>query len=457
MKIIVAGLGKIGMAVLSSLASEGHDVTGIDIDLQTAKKLDQKDAIGVVGSAADYHTLHEAGVRGAALFIATTGSDELNMLSCLLAKQLGAVHTVARIRNPGYDEDSLRFMRDHLDIDMVINPDSLAAQELYNTLRFPSAMKLEMFSRRSFAMVELRLKQDSPLCGIPLHSLRSRFRANFLICAVQRGEQVCIPSGDFVLEPEDKLELTADLSELHKLLKEMDLLKKQVRSVMLLGGSKTAVYLARQLAATGSFVRIVEKDKATCHELELQLGGRHVDVLLGDGSQEAVLTEEGLVGQDAFVALTGNDEQNILLSFYAASQGVQKVIAKVNREDLGKIAERMGLDNRISLLQITANIMLRYARALESSGSNTEIETLYRLMDGKVEALEFIVNDESAVTGKPLRALRLKNNILFAGILRERKPILPTGEDCILPGDHVIVLAANHRLQTLTDILEVGK
>lgn len=452
MKIIVAGCGKIGTTVLSSLVSEGHDVIALDNNSEVLSLMtDRLDVMGVCGNAADCDTLLEAGIGGAALFIAVTGSDELNMLSCYLAKRLGAAHTIARIRNPEYASKTLDYMRRQLDITMSVNPEKLAAQEMFNLLKFPSAMKIETFSRRNFVMIELRLKEDSPLCGTPLVGLRSRFRANFLICAVQRGEEVYIPDGNFTLQAGDKIALTANPSELHKLLKTMGLLKKQARNIMILGGSKTAYYLAKQLIASGSSVKIIDKDKAVCHEV--CEGLPEAIVIHGDGSQESLLLEEGLRSQDAFVALTGSDEQNILLSFYAVSQQVQKVVAKVNRGELAGIAERMGLDNLISLRQIMSNIIVKYVRALDNSGAYNNIETLYKLMDGKVEAIEFIVGEESAATGKPLKELDLKKNVRLAGILRDRTPIIPTGDDSILPGDSVVVLAADHRMRKLTDIL----
>lgn len=453
MKIIVTGCGSIGTTLLGSLTAEGHDVTALDNNGELLSALtDKYDIMGVCGNAVDCDVLEEAGVRGADLFIAVTGSDELNMLSCFLAKRLGALHTIARIRNPEYSGKSLNFMRQQLDITMPINPEKIAAQELFNTLRFPSTMKVETFSQRNFLMIGLRLKQDSPLLGIPLRSLRNRFRANFLICAVQRGELVYIPDGDFELQGGDKITLTADPAELHKLLKTMGLLKKQARSIMILGGGKTAYYLAKMLLSSGSSVTIIDRDKAVCHELSNSLPG--AVVIHGDGAQESLLLEEGLHSQDAFVALTGADEQNILLSFYAASEKVEKVLAKVSRDELAPIADQMGLDNLFSLRHMVSNIIVKYVRALENSSGSNNIDTLYKLMDGRIEALEFIVDQPSAATGIPLHALALKKNILIAGILRNRHPIIPNGDDRILPGDRVIVLAAaNHRLQSLTDIL----
>ncbi len=452
MKIIVTGCGKIGTTLLASLTAEGHDVTALDNDAELISTLtDSYDIMGVCGNAVDCDTLEEAGVRGSDLFVAVTGSDELNMLSCFLAKRLGALHTVARIRNPEYSGKSLSFMRQQLDITLPVNPEKLAAQELFNTLKFPSNMKVETFSRRNFLMIELKLKEDSPLCGIPLSSLRNKFRANFLICAVQRGDTIHIPRGDFELHGGDKIALTANPGELHKLLKSMGLLKKQARDIMILGGSKTAFYLAQMLLSTGSSVTIIDKDKAICHELSNTLPG--VMVIHGDGAHEQLLVDEGLRSQDAFVALTGNDEQNILLSFYAASEQVEKVLAKVNRVELATIAEQMGLSNIFSLRQMVSNVIVKYVRALENSSGSNNIETLYKLMDGRIEALEFKVDERSDVTEIPLKELPIKKDILLTGILRNRKPIIPNGDDMIVPGDRVIVLAAGHRLQSLTDIL----
>lgn len=452
MKIIIAGCGKIGGTILASLVSEGHDIVAIDSDSAVLTEITNIfDVMGVCGNGADSDILAEAGVSGAEMFVAATGSDEMNMLSCFLAKRLGAKNTIARIRAPEYNDRSLAFVRRELELSMAINPELLAAHELFNILKFPSAVKIEKFSGRGFEMIELRLKPDSVLDGMTLRSLREKYGTRVLICCVQRGDSVYIPGGDFVLKSGDKIDITAPPADMLKFFRAIGEFQKQARNVMLLGGSRTAYYLADMLSSGGASVKIIEKDEKTCTELCESLP--RAVVIHGDGAEQELLMEEGLRSLDAFVALTGMDEENILISIFAAAQKVPKVISKVNRDELAAMAERLGLDCIVSPKKIISDVIVQYARALKNSlGSN--IETLYQLMDGKAEALEFNVKPDSKLIGIPLKELNIKKNILIAGILRYRKTVVPTGDDMILPDDRVIVVAADRRLSDLSDILK---
>lgn len=450
MQIIVVGCGKIGTTIVSSLVKEGHDVVVIDkSDAAISEMNNVYDVMGVCGSGTDSDTLKEAGVETADMFVAVTDSDEMNMLSCFIAKKMGAGHTIARIRNPEYNDDSLTFLRQNLDLSLSINPELLAAQEIYNILKLPSAAKLETFSRRNFEMIELRLREDSPMIGQSLWQLRKKYQANFLICCVQRGEDVIIPDGRFVLKPGDRIGLTASPAEIQKLLKLLGLQQKRARSVMILGASKTAFYLAKMLEADGSSVKIIEKDPGRCRTFCEELP--KATVLCGDGAQQELLMEEGITGTDAFVALTGTDEQNILISLFAGSQQVPKVISKVNRQELTSMAQRLGLDCIVSTRSVVSGMLVQYARALQNTVGSS-IETLYKLMDDKAEALEFIVRPDFPMLEVPLKEMTLKPNILLVGILRGRRAIIPSGDDCILPGDRVVVLTTGHRLHDLADI-----
>ncbi len=451
MKIILAGCGKIGVALIGALVAEGHDLVVIDKRREVLDELtNQYDVMCMVGNGADCEVLQEARVDRAELFIAVTGSDELNMLMCYLARRQGAGHTIARIRNPEYNDKSLGFLRQQLDLSMSVNPEQLTAQELYHVLKLPAASKVETFSRRSFEMVELRLKEDSPLLGQRLMDLRNRFSAKFLICVVQRENEVIIPRGDFVLHAGDRIGLTADRAELWKLLKATGLAKRQARNVTLLGGSRIAFYLAKMLLSSGTNVTLIDTDRTICHKFSDMLPG--IRVYCGDGTQRELLQEAGLLDQNAFVTLTGMDEENIIVAYYARSQKVSQVIAKVNRDEMAVMAEQMGLESVITPKTVVVNMMLRYVRALQSS-MGSSIENLYQLMEGRAEALEFIVQGEASYTGIPLKSLRIKKNILIGGILRDRKAIIPAGDDMILPGDHVVVIAGHRRLNALEDIL----
>lgn len=451
MRIIIVGCGNIGATIVESLVAEGHDVIAIDEDPNAIAEIaNAYDTMGVCGNGVDCETLSEAEVEKAELFVSVTGSDEFNMLSCFLAKRMGAKHTIARIRNPEYNDSSLGFLRNQLDLSLSINPELLAAKELLNVLKFPSAVNVETFSGRSFEIVELRLKENSPLDGMKLSELRKKYQAKFLVCAVQRGDDVYIPDGNFKLQSGDKIGLTAAPAEIQKLLKMLGLLQKQVKNVMILGASRTAYYLAKLLLANGIDVKVIEKDRSQCEAFCEDLSS--AVMICGDGAEPELLLEEGLSSMDAFVALTGNDEENILLSFFANANNVPKVISMVNRSELSSMAEKLGLDSIISPQKMVSNVLTRYARALQNSlGSN--VETLYKIMDGKAEALEFNVHNDFSHLGVPLKEMKLKPNILLAGIIRNRKTLIPSGDDVILAGDRVIVISTEHRLQDLSDIV----
>lgn len=451
MKIIVAGCGKIGATLIAGLVSEGHDVVIVDRDPQVIEDITNiYDVMGVCGNCADTDVLEESGAKTAELLIAVAGSDELNMLSCFIAKKMGTKHTIARIRTPEYNDKSLGIMKQHLELSMIINPELLAARELFHNLKLPSAAKVETFSVRNFEMIELVLKPESPLDGVSLSELRSRFKAKFLICAVKRGNEVFIPDGNFVLKSGDRIGLTAQPAEIVKLLREMGIVSTKAKNVMILGGSRTGFYLAKRLCMSGSKVTIIEKDHQLCEELSEALP--KATVICGDGADSELLLEEGLHSVDAFVSLTGMDEENILISSYASSEGVPKVIAKVNRDSLMPLAEHWGLDTIVSPKKLICDVILQYVRALHDS-EGSSVETLYRLMDDKVEALEFNVKPDSVLLARPFKELNLKKNTLVAGIIRERKIIIPSGDDCLMAGDKVIVLAANQRLNKLSEIL----
>ncbi|MCD7828074.1 MAG: Trk system potassium transporter TrkA [Clostridiales bacterium] len=450
MNIIVVGCGKIGTTLVASLVSEGHDVIAIDNDPDVISEITNiYDVMAICGNGTDSVVLDEADIEKAEMFIAVTGSDELNLLSCFIAGKMGAAHTIARIRNPEYNEKSLGFVRQQLGLSMAINPEMLTAKELFNILKFPSAVKIETFSRRNIEMVEIRIKDGSPLDGMKLCDLRIKYKSTVLVCVVQRKDQIYIPDGNFVLKSGDKIGLTATPAEIQKFLKALGVLEKQARSIMILGGSRTAYYLSKMLSTIGNSVKIIEQDSQRCLELSDALP--KAVVIHGDGAKQELLNEEGINSVDAFVALTGMDEENILISVFASMQNVPKVVSKINRDELAALAEKMGLDCIVSPRQITADIIVQYARALQNS-MGSSVETLYKLMDGRVEALEFNVRSYTKFTGKPLKDLKFKSNVIIAGIVRKNKIIIPFGDDVILEGDRVVVIAKEQRLNDLSDI-----
>lgn len=452
MNILVVGCGKIGQSIISSLIDEGHDVVAIDKDEETIEEVTNiYDVMGVCGIGTDCEVLSEAGIDKTDLFIAVTGSDELNMLSCYIAKTLGAENTIARIRNREYNEKSLGFLQHQLGLSMSVNPEFFVAHDIYNVLKLPSAAHIETFSTRNFEIVELVLKENSPLAGIKIMDLRRQYKAKFLICAVCREGEVYIPDGSFELKSGDKIALTAAPSEIIKLLKSLKITQRSAKKVMILGASRTGYYLARMLLLSGCSVVIIDKDPKVCDEISETLPG--ATVILGDGAQQELLNEEGLNNVDAFIALTGMDEQNILISYFAQSQNVPKVITKVNRKEFIPLANGLGLDTIVSPRRTIADVILRYVRALKNSeGSN--VEKLYKIMDGNAEALKFHVSEDFEYSNIPLKDISFKQNILISGILRNRKALIPTGDTVIMPGDKVIVISAGHTLYDLADIIK---
>lgn len=452
MNIIVVGCGKIGLTILSNLVAEGHNVMAVDTNPEVIEETNNiYDVMGVCSNGADCETLEEAGVSKADLVVACTNSDEVNMLSCYIAKRMGAKYTIARIRNPEYNDNSLIFMRKQLDISIAINPELLAARELFNILKLPSADKIETFSGRNFEVIEFKLRADSVLDGIKIADLRNKFKAKVLICAVKRGDEAYIPDGEFVLKSGDRIGLSAKHTEITKFIKELGVGQKKARNIMILGGGRIAYYLAKMLINAGISITIIERDREVCEELCEALP--KAVIINGDGAEQEILLEEGLLSVDAFVSLTGMDEENILVSAFAQSKNVPKVITKVNREELISLADHWGLDCIVTPKKTVADSVVKYARALENSAGSS-METLYKLMDDKVEALEFKVKADFPMLKVSFKELKLKKNVLIAGIMRDRESIIPAGDDMLLAGDRVIILAANQRINTLSDILK---
>ena len=452
MKIIIFGCGKIGSTIISCLSGEGHDIVAVDRNPIVVEEVTTTyDVIGLCGNGVDSYTLIEAGAAEAELFVAVTNSDELNMLGCFLARKMGAKHTIARIRNPEYNDNSLIFLKHTLDLSMSLNPELLAAQDIYNILRFPAAVKVDTFSGRNLEIVELLLKQDSLFVGLSLSELRKRHPEKFLVCYVMRNEEVYIPSGDFVLEIGDKIGVTAAHAEIAKLMKNMGMPQKQPKNIIILGAGKSAYYIAKMLTNQGLKVKIIDKDRAVCEKFASELPG--AVMICGDGLKPEVLIEEGIDDAEAFISLTGSDEVNMIGSFFAKSRNVPTIITKIKRHDLAVTAEKLGLECIVSTQEAVSEVLSRYARALRNSlGSN--VETLYKLMDGKAEILEFKASDSFEYSGISLREMTLKKNILIAGIIRHKKPMIPTGDDVIMPGDKVVVIATDHKLGDLSDIIE---
>lgn len=452
MRIIIAGCGKVGKAIIDSMTDDNHDITAIDNDPDVIEQVSNTfDVMAVCGSATSREMLLSARVNKADLFIAVTQSDEVNMLSCFLAKRMGAKHTVARIREADYNEDGLNFIVKELELSMVLNPERLTAETLFDWLKLPSAVSVDNFAGKKLQLLELIVRRGSVLCDASVMDLRKKCPVEFVVCAVQNGEEVHVPNGTFVLHAGDRVAIMVKRSETHKFLKSIGALQKQGRDVLILGGSTTAYYLAKLLVANGYYVKIVERDEDRCAELAEKLPAG-ATLIHGDGMNHDLLVEEGVESADAFVALTGTDEENILISFYAASRHVPKVIAKVNHAELADLSEKLGLDSVVAPRKLVADALTRYARALNNTVSS-KVETMYSLMDEHAEALEFRVLSDCKLVGRTLKELRLNPNTVIAGVIRGNKTIIPSGDDQILEGDSVIVIALDAKLYDLNDVL----
>lgn len=453
MEIIIVGCGKVGSSLAEVLSTKEHNVTIIDTREAIINDLTNDfDVMGIVGNCLQTSILEEANIDKANIFIATTDSDEVNILSCLIAKKMKARHCIARVRNPEFNKQ-LVFMREELGISMMINPDYTAANEIAKMLRYPTAIKIESFARGRVELAEIRIGEGSILNNTALFELSRKLKLDVLICAVQRGDDLIIPKGDFVLQSGDKIHMTASHSEMVKFFKSISetYREKRVKSAVLIGGGRIAYHLAAQLIEMGVKVKIIEIDEKRCRALSEQLN--KVDISCADGTDHDILEEERVYDADAVVTLTGIDEENILLSLIAQKSGVNKVVTKVNRISLLQLSDNFGLDSIISPKSITVNQILQYVRAKQNSyGSG--VVTLYRLVNDRLEALEFIIRAQGEYIDVPLKKLSIRSDVLIASIVRGNDLIIPRGDDCLRINDSVIVVTTNKGLHDLSDIFD---
>ncbi|MGN1137409.1 MAG: Trk system potassium transporter TrkA [Oscillospiraceae bacterium] len=451
MNIIIVGCGKVGHTLAVQLIQEGNNITVIDQIPSKVNDISERyDIMGVTGNGATHVTQLQAGIKHADLLIAVTGSDELNLLCCLIAKKTGNCQTIARVRNPQYNIEA-PFLKDELGLAMIINPEYAAAAEIARVLRFPSAIKIDTFAKGRVELLKFRLPEKSPLVGLSVKEVISKLHCDILICTVERGDEAFIANGDLVFSERDVISIVASPRKANDFFNKIHYKIHSVKSAMLVGGGEIAHYLCDILRRSDIAVKIIEKDTARCEEL--CSFWPDVSVINGDAVDKNILLEEGLVTSDAFAALTNLDEENILLSLFAKRTGTGKVITKVNRLDFDEVIDQLDLDTIIYPKNITSDIIVRYVRAMKNTiGSN--METLYNIIKGKVEAAEFTVKESSAITDTPLSELKFKDNILIAAILRDRKVIIPRGHDVIQTGDSVIIISKHMAMNDITDILK---
>ena len=432
MKVVIVGDGKVGGTIARQLSGEGHDIIVIDNNTSVLNNASNTmDIMSVEGNGASMLVQKRAGVPEADLLIAATSADEVNMLACLLGKKLGVPHTIARVRNPEYYEQ-INELKEELGLSMTVNP--------------------EVFARGRVELVEVKIPPHSVLDGMPLWAIYKEFQVKVLICAVQRAGEVHIPNGNFVLQAGDKINLTASHSEIEKFFRTIGLFRTGVKSVMILGGGRMAYYLAKALILSHVRVKIIELDYKRCEYLCEALP--EAVVIHGDGTDKETLQEEGLEKTDALVCLTGMDEENIVVALYAKAKKVSKVIAKINRISFDEILDALDIDGFISPKMIAANNIVRYVRAMQNSAGSSNVETLHKLVNEQIEALEFKVREKSSVVGVPLKDLKTKSEVLVATIIRNGRVIIPGGNDMIEVDDSVIIVTRNKHLTDLKDILK---
>lgn len=451
MNIAIVGCGKVGTALIEQLNKEGHDITAIDTNKDVVEAVVNKiDIMGVVGNGASYNIQIEAGIENTDLLIAVTGSDEVNLLCCLIAKKYGNCHAIARVRNPVYSQE-ISMLKDELGLSMIVNPEFAAANEIARVLRFPSAIKIDTFAKGRVELLKFRITSGSPLDNSSLIDISKRLKCDVLICAVERDDQVIIPNGSFVLKEKDIISIVASPNKASEFFKKMGIKTHQVKDTLIVGGGELTYYLARMLLGMGIDVTIIEQKRERCEVLSELLP--KAIVINGDGIDQSLLQEEGLDSVESFVALTNLDEENIMLSLYAKSRTKAKIITKVNRITFDDVINQLDLGSIICPKHITAEYIVRYVRGMQNSiGSN--IETLYKIIDNRAEALEFIVKNGSPLIETPLEKLNLKDNIIIACINRNGKIIIPNGQDVIREKDTVIVVTTITGLNDIRDILK---
>ncbi len=450
MKIIVAGIGKVGATLTRKLSFEGHDLTLVDCDSSVLETgMQQYDVMSVCGNCAVKEVLLEADAENADLLIAVTGTDEVNLLCCMTAHSLNPhLHTIARIRNPEYT-NQIYEMRDVFALSMTVNPERQAALEIERLLKYPGFLKLDTFAKGRVEIVELRVDENSKLCDVPLSKINTIVQCRILVCAVLRGGEVITPAGDFVLQEGDRIFVTAPANNLTSLLKHLGMITRKARRVLVCGGGRTSFYLAEQLQKNGVAVKLIEIDRDRCVQLSSLLPG--INVVMGDASSQYLLESEGLDGFDSLVSLTGMDEVNMIISLYGSSHEVPQVITKIARVEDSRILDSLPLGSIISPKELCCNSIVRYVRAMQNqTGAAIAV---HFIADGKAEAIEFRVDAETLHTNEPLKDLTLRKNVLIASIMHGGKTVIPDGNSSFAPGDTVIVVSnGSNRIYQLNDI-----
>lgn len=450
LKIIIVGCGKVGANLVDQLSKEGHDITVIDKKAEKIQDITNTyDVMGLVGNGASYSTQMEAGIEETDLIIAVTDSDELNLLCCTVAKRVGKCAAIARVRTPDYSEET-GYLREQLGLALIINPELEAAREVARILYLPTALEVNSFAHGQAELVKFKVPEGNLLNGLSLAYLGKNITNDILICAVERNGEVYMPNGDFVLHSGDVVSFVSERHIARDFLKQIGLATRQVKDTMIIGASKAAYYLAKELLNMGISVKIIEKEKENCESLSVKLP--KAIIINGDGTDPDILKEEGIETVQSFIPLTGIDEENIMLTLYAKQVSKAKVVTKINRVNYKQVINNLDLGSLVYPKYITSEAIIAYVRAKKNSmGSN--IETLYHMFDSRVEAIEFIVEENSKVSGVPIKDLKLKKDVLISFINRNGHIIIPTGNDEIEDGDTVMIVTKNTGFTGIDDIV----
>lgn len=451
LKIIIIGCGKVGRTLVEQLSQEGHDITIIDKNRERISQLaNLYDVMGLVGNGASYNIQKEAGIGNADLIIAVTCSDELNLLCCTIATQVGNCAAIARVRTPDYSQEA-EYLREKLGLALIINPEYEAARDMARILYLPSSLEVTGFAHGQAELIKYAIPENSPMDGIAIKDLGHKLKANILIGAIERGDDVFIPSGDFILKKGDKLSFVGAHKQAKEFFSHLGLNSHSVKNTMIIGGGKAAYYLAKELLSRGIKVKIIENDFNRCEELSILLP--EAIIINGDATDQTLLREEGIETTQSFVPLTGIDEENIMLTLYAKQVSNAKVITKINRITFTNVINSLDLGSVIYPKYITSEAIIAYVRAKKAS-MHSNIETLYHMYDSRVEAIEFFVSEKSAVTDVPLKDLTLKDNLLLCFINRNGRIIIPSGNDSIQKNDTVMIITTHTGFNQIQDILK---
>lgn len=451
LNIIIVGCGKVGVTLIEQLAKEGHDITIIDKNPQKIQELTNLyDVMGLVGNGASYSIQKEAGIENTDLIIAVTDSDELNLLCCTVAKRVGDCAAIARVRTPDYSKE-VGYLREKLGLAMIINPELEAAKEAARILYLPTALEVNSFAHGQAELIKFKVPEGNILDGMTIAYLGGNIAKDILICAIERDGKVYIPSGDFQMAKDDVISFVASRKVTKTFLEDIGFPTNRVKDTMIIGGGKAAYYLAKQLLSMGISVKIIENDKERCEELSVLLP--KAIIINGDGTDQELLKEEGIEYTESFVALTGIDEENILLTLHARQVSNAKVITKINRITFKDVISKLDLGSVIYPKYITSETIIAYVRAKKDS-MNSNIETLYHMFDHRVEAIEFRVDHASDVTDIQLKDLALKKDLLISFINRNGSILIPSGHDCIKVGDTVMIVTTHTGFNDIRDILK---